>query len=51
MVLASGLQVCDPEKTASDLPEAAGVLGMAGKDIEGTMESMTAGEHEASHHA
>lgn len=33
MGLASVLQICDPEKIASDLPETAGVLGLAGKDL------------------
>lgn len=49
--MASGFQVCDPEKIEYDLLEAAGVVGMAGKDIEGALETVTAGEHEASRHA
>lgn len=40
MVLAAGLQVWDPEELEFDLVEAAGFLGMAGKDIEGALETI-----------
>ncbi len=51
MVWAAGLPVWDPEKLLFELLEAVGVLGMARKDIEGAMETVAAGELQASHHA
>lgn len=50
MVLASGLQVCDPEEIESDLLEVVGNLDRAGEDIEGKLETVAAGEHQGSHH-
>lgn len=50
MVLASGLQVCDPEEIESDLLEAVGNLDRAEEDIEGKLETVAAGEHQGSHH-
>lgn len=51
MVSAAGLQVWDPEEMEFDLQEAVGVGGMEGKDTEGELETVSAGEQQASHHA
>lgn len=51
MVWATGLQVWDLEELEIDLLGPVGALGIAGKDIEGAVETVAAGEQKASHHA